>query len=173
MYAAAWTRVLITHIHARAAGDGTSLAVEAARSAAGGGVGGHRGDCRLRGRGRHALFADHLAAHSEEAAVRDWSSCVVKVALCQLCKLGGQWAMSNTVTPLHLWVFLPSCRAARGFPRAGEGVPGELCPCCAVSCYAPHAGRRNTCEPNVSKNSKSSWCKRCLVDPREVLSPVA
>ena len=91
--------MLITHIHARAAGDGTSLAVEAARSAAAGGVGGRRGDCRLRGRGRHALFADHLAAHSEEAAVTDWSSCVVKVALCQLCKLGGQWAMSNTVIP--------------------------------------------------------------------------
>ena len=43
---------------------------------------------------------------------------------------------------------------------------GELCFCRGISCH--HAGRRNTCEPNVSKNSKSSWCKRWRVDPREM-----
>ena len=92
-YAAAWTRVLITQTHARAAGDGTRLAVEAARSAAGGAVGRRRGGCGVRGGRRYGVLADHLAAHSEEAAVRDWPSCGESS---QLCKLGDQWQLATS-----------------------------------------------------------------------------
>ena len=66
--------------HACATGDGTRLAGEAARAVAGRVLGGRRGGCGVRGRSGYELFADHLAAHSKEATVRNGPSCALHIA---------------------------------------------------------------------------------------------
>ena len=73
----------------------TRFAGEAARGAAGRVLGGRRGGCGVRGRGRHGLFADHLTAHGKEAAVSDGTSCV----RLSFCKLGSQCGISVATQP--------------------------------------------------------------------------